>query len=89
MQSLRFHSCNGLNVKSLSTRNSPGAHICVNGCDGALFSQINMNAPPKSPNTDGFDISGSKNIAIEDSTLATGKLTRILSWKSHINYRQN
>ncbi|ESW06321.1 hypothetical protein PHAVU_010G038100 [Phaseolus vulgaris] len=70
--SLRFHGCNGLTVKSLSMSNSPGAHISVNGLDGALFSQININSPPNSPNTDGFDIAGSKNVAIEDSTLATG-----------------
>ncbi|KOM58511.1 hypothetical protein LR48_Vigan11g154500 [Vigna angularis] len=70
--SLRFHSCNGLTVKSLSMSNSPGAHISVNGCNGALFSHININSPPKSPNTDGFDIANSKNIVIQDSTLATG-----------------
>ncbi|KAK7382786.1 hypothetical protein VNO80_01855 [Phaseolus coccineus] len=70
--SLRFHSCNGLTVKNLSMSNSPGAHISVNGCDGAFFSQININSPRDSPNTDGFDIAVSKNIAIEDSTLATG-----------------
>ncbi|XP_027906256.1 probable polygalacturonase At3g15720 [Vigna unguiculata] len=52
--------------------NSPGAHISVNGCDGALFSHININSPPKSPNTDGFDIAVSKHVVIEDSILATG-----------------
>ncbi|QCE04608.1 polygalacturonase [Vigna unguiculata] len=62
--SLRFHSCNGLTVKSLSMSNSPGAHISVNGCDGAFFSRININSPPKSPNTDGFDIAVSKHVAI-------------------------
>ncbi|KOM58509.1 hypothetical protein LR48_Vigan11g154300 [Vigna angularis] len=70
--SLVFQSCNGLTVKSLSMSNSPEAHIAVNGCDGALFSHININSPPKSPNTDGFDIANSKNIVIQDSTLATG-----------------
>ena len=77
MQSLRFHSCNGLTVKSLSMINSPGAHISVSGCDGALFSHININSPRTSPNTDGFDIAASKNIVIEHSTLATGKLRKI------------
>jgi len=77
MQSLRFHSCNGLTVKSLSMSNSPGAHISVNGCDGAFFSRININSPPKSPNTDGFDIAVSKHVVIEDSILATGKLRNI------------
>lgn len=72
MQSLGFQSCNGLTVKSLSMSNSPQAHITVNGCDGALFSHINISSPPKSPNTDGFDIANSKNIVLQDSTLATG-----------------
>ncbi|CAJ1948708.1 unnamed protein product [Sphenostylis stenocarpa] len=70
--SLRFHACNGLTVKSLRMSNSPGAHISVNSCNGAFFSQMNIAAPRDSPNTDGFDISNSKNIAIEDSTIATG-----------------
>ncbi|QCE04607.1 polygalacturonase [Vigna unguiculata] len=70
--SLLFQSCNGLTVKSLRMRNSPGFHISVYGSNGALFTQININSPRKSPNTDGIDIFSSKNIAIEDSTLATG-----------------
>ncbi|TKY68796.1 polygalacturonase protein [Spatholobus suberectus] len=69
---LRFHACNGLFVNSLRMTNSPGAHISVNGCDDARFSQININAPQHSPNTDGFDIASSKNILIEDSTIGTG-----------------
>ncbi|WVZ16910.1 hypothetical protein V8G54_009892 [Vigna mungo] len=62
----------GQHVKSLSMSNSPEAHIALIGCDGALVSHINIHSPPKSSNTDGFDIANSKNIVIEDSTLATG-----------------
>ncbi|XP_027337006.1 probable polygalacturonase At3g15720 [Abrus precatorius] len=69
---LRFHGCNGLTVKYLRNINGPGSHISVNGCEGAKFSQINIHAPQESPNTDGFDISASKNILIQDSTIGTG-----------------
>ncbi|KAL2319400.1 hypothetical protein Fmac_028369 [Flemingia macrophylla] len=70
--SLRFHACNGLVVNSLSMKDSPGAHISVNACDGAKFSQIRITAPENSPNTDGFDIAMSKDITIQDSTIGTG-----------------
>ncbi|RDX78089.1 putative polygalacturonase, partial [Mucuna pruriens] len=69
---LRFHTCNGLVVDSLTMTNSPGGHISLNGCDGAKFSHINITAPRQSPNTDGFDIAVSKNILIEDSTIGVG-----------------
>nr|KYP34758.1 putative polygalacturonase At3g15720 family [Cajanus cajan] len=70
--SLRFHNCNGLVVNSLSMTNSAGAHISVNGCNGAIFSHMNVIAPEHSPNTDGFDIANSKFVTIQDSTIATG-----------------
>ncbi|XP_020208030.1 probable polygalacturonase At3g15720 [Cajanus cajan] len=70
--SLRFQNCNSLVVNSLRMTNSPGAHIAISSCNGAKFSQMNINAPQNSPNTDGFDIAGSKFITIQDSTIATG-----------------
>ncbi|CAJ2654844.1 unnamed protein product [Trifolium pratense] len=69
---LSFHSCNKLNVNGLRISNSPGAHISINGCDGATFSNVLVNSPGTSPNTDGFDISSSKNILIKDSTIHAG-----------------
>ncbi|XP_040869865.1 probable polygalacturonase At3g15720 [Glycine max] len=69
---LIINSCNSVSVTNLNMINSPKSHIHVNGCEGATFSHINISAPGDSPNTDGFDISTSKNIMIEDSTIATG-----------------
>ncbi|GAU31896.1 hypothetical protein TSUD_270810 [Trifolium subterraneum] len=57
---------------ALDLRNSPAAHISINGCNGATFSNVVVNSPATSPNTDGFDISSSKNILIEDSTIHAG-----------------
>ncbi|CAJ1948720.1 unnamed protein product [Sphenostylis stenocarpa] len=70
---LVFKSCSYLSVHDLSIIDSPKSHIRVNGCEGATFSRINITAPVNSPNTDGIDVTFSKNISIQDSTIQTGK----------------
>ncbi|RHN38843.1 putative polygalacturonase [Medicago truncatula] len=64
-----FHSCKGLNVSNLSITNSPRSHVAVNMCNGATFSNISINSPGTSPNTDGFDIALSTHIVIHDSNI--------------------
>ncbi|KAK7382781.1 hypothetical protein VNO80_01847 [Phaseolus coccineus] len=83
---LSFNSCNGLSVSYLTIRNSPQAHITINGCVGATFSNIIIQSPSDSPNTDGIDISSSKNIWIKDSTIASGDdCIAIIGDSSYIN----
>lgn len=67
-----FHSSNDLTVRNLRITNTPGAHIAINGCIGATFSHLLVKSPGNIPNTDGFDISHSKNITVVDSIIATG-----------------
>ncbi|WJX86022.1 hypothetical protein P8452_68387 [Trifolium repens] len=67
-----FHSCNDLSVSNIIVTNSPSDHVSVNKCNGATFSHISIDAPPTSPNTDGFDISFSSNILVEDSNIKSG-----------------
>ncbi|KOM58499.1 hypothetical protein LR48_Vigan11g153300 [Vigna angularis] len=67
-----FEQCNDLRVSYLSIIDSPRAHVTVDGCNNAVFSHINIHAPGDSPNTDGFDISASKYITIQDSIIGTG-----------------
>ncbi|XP_050920526.1 polygalacturonase ADPG1 [Lathyrus oleraceus] len=69
---LSFHSCNDLTVSNVRITNSPGGHISINGCNNAKFSHMDVQSPGDSPNTDGFDISSSKNILIEDSNIRVG-----------------
>ena len=73
VQVLSFNSCNGLRVSYLRITNSPKAHITINGCVDAIFSHVTIQSPGDSPNTDGIDISASKNILIKDSKIAAGK----------------
>ncbi|XP_027907635.1 probable polygalacturonase At3g15720 [Vigna unguiculata] len=83
---LAFNACNDLSVSSLSIANSPQAHITINGCEGATFSNINIQSPGDSPNTDGIDISSSKRILIKDSNIASGDdCIAIIGDSSNIN----
>jgi len=73
MQILRFKFCNDLDVTNVTITNSPKAHIRINNCENATFSNINIHSPGDTPNTDGIDIFASKNILIKDSTIYCGK----------------
>ncbi|XP_045792145.1 probable polygalacturonase At3g15720 [Trifolium pratense] len=72
VQVFHFHSCKNLKVSNIMVTNSPSGHVSVNQCNGATFSHISINSPPNSPNTDGFDISFSNNILVEDSNIKSG-----------------
>lgn len=72
IQVFHFHSCNDLSVRNIKITNSPKYHVSVNNCVGATFSHITIDSPATSPNTDGFDISFSKNILVEDSNIKSG-----------------
>ncbi|XP_073227017.1 probable polygalacturonase At3g15720 [Cicer arietinum] len=69
---LFFHACNGLTVRNLRISNSPASHVAINMCNGATLSHIFIHSPSNSPNTDGFDISYSSNILIQDSNIKSG-----------------
>jgi galacturan 1,4-alpha-galacturonidase len=67
-----FIHANGLSVSNLRIVNSPKSHVSINMCNGAKFSHIHIASPGTSPNTDGFQISDSSNILIEDSDIKSG-----------------
>ncbi|CAK8560142.1 unnamed protein product [Lathyrus sativus] len=68
----QFHNCNNLTVSNLRISNSPRSHVSINECNGATFSHVSITAPASSPNTDGFDISDSTNVLIQDSNIESG-----------------
>ncbi|MCL7045228.1 hypothetical protein MKW94_006184 [Papaver nudicaule] len=70
---LRMSGCDGLSIEGrLTFVNSQRNHISLVGLEKVIISGITIKAPEDSPNTDGIDISGSKHIRIEDSTIGTG-----------------
>ena len=72
VQALFFHNCNGLRLSKMKHINSGKNHISINDCNNVVISDIHISAPEQSPNTDGIDISQSKNVLIQNSLIATG-----------------
>ncbi|KAL0743259.1 hypothetical protein Bca4012_084772 [Brassica carinata] len=69
---LKFKSCNNLRLSGLTHVDSARAHIHINGCNDVTISNLRINAPESSPNTDGIDIAVSSNVIIQDCVIATG-----------------
>ncbi|KAJ8431821.1 hypothetical protein Cgig2_027566 [Carnegiea gigantea] len=71
-KALSLHRCNGLRLMGLKHKDSPNAHIRISDCDNSIISNLHINAPEDSPNTDGIDISSSTHLQIHNSIIATG-----------------
>ena len=72
VQALTFQSCNRLSVEDLQLKNSQQMHVTFLNCAGVRASQLTVSSPEESPNTDGIHVSGSTNVKISDSVIATG-----------------
>ncbi|XP_010548543.1 PREDICTED: probable polygalacturonase At3g15720 isoform X2 [Tarenaya hassleriana] len=70
--SLHFNRCNNLQVREITSVNTPRNHISIHNCTGPTISNLNLFAPGESPNTDGIDVSLSSQITIKDSSIRTG-----------------
>ncbi|KAH9621610.1 hypothetical protein KSS87_005266 [Heliosperma pusillum] len=71
-KALRFHNCNGLQLKGTTHVDSPMNHIEVEASQNVEMSQLNIIAPFDSPNTDGIDIASSSHVNIHQSIIGTG-----------------
>nr|GMC72574.1 exopolygalacturonase-like [Ipomoea batatas] len=63
--------CKSLPMGIVST-NSKFFHLTIRNSDSILIKSVTIQAPHKSPNTDGIHISQSKRISIYDSNIGTG-----------------
>ncbi|KAL5783129.1 hypothetical protein ACOSP7_008158 [Xanthoceras sorbifolium] len=71
-RAMHFNDCNNFYLSGFTIRNSPNVHIAINYCNGGSISNIHINSPDDSPNTDGINISKSKQIYIHDSVIESG-----------------
>nr|GMC74699.1 exopolygalacturonase-like [Ipomoea batatas] len=62
---------NGL-IQGIVSTNSKFFHLTIRNSDSILIKSVTIQAPHKSPNTDGIHISQSKRISIYDSNIGTG-----------------
>ncbi|XP_057522478.1 probable polygalacturonase At3g15720 [Amaranthus tricolor] len=69
---LAIQNCNGLQLKGITNKDSPGPHLAINSCNNSILSNLQIIAPETSENTDGIDISYSTQVQITDSNIGTG-----------------
>ncbi|PHU15226.1 Polygalacturonase [Capsicum chinense] len=72
LKAMTFHRCNNLKVRDIRMLNSQQMHISISNSIHVEVSHIIVQAPAKSPNTDGIHISSSTLVAIKDCTIRTG-----------------
>lgn len=58
--------------------NSQQMHISISNCINVEVSRIIVQAPAKSPNTDGIHVTSSTHVVIKDCTIRTGLLNLLL-----------
>ena len=69
---MKFHLCNNIQVGGLRIVNSPSRFLSISHCDNVLISNLHINNPETSPNTDGMDLTHSTNIQVKDCQISTG-----------------
>ncbi|KAL1196693.1 hypothetical protein V5N11_004394 [Cardamine amara subsp. amara] len=70
--SLKFRNMQNLEVNGISSVNAKAFHMFLVKTVGVNIHNIKLIAPDTSPNTDGIHLSNADNVAIVDSTIATG-----------------
>ncbi|KAL5559336.1 hypothetical protein UlMin_035547 [Ulmus minor] len=70
--SLYFERCDNLQLDGFTSIDSPKMHITVDNSTNISISNLHLNAPENSPNTDGIDISDSSQVNIQNTFIGTG-----------------
>jgi polygalacturonase len=64
--------CNRVLIQGVTLKDSPQFHIVPNGCHDVTIADVQISAPADSPNTDGIDPTGSRNVLIRHCTIDVG-----------------
>ncbi|GAB4402435.1 MAG: glycoside hydrolase family 28 protein [Bacteroidia bacterium] len=69
---IQFEDCERLVVEDVTLRNAPSHVLVLDGCRHVRVSGIRIENIPQSPNTDGIDVTDSRDVRISDCYIATG-----------------
>jgi len=76
---IKFSLTGNSKISDISVTNSPAQHISVNGCNGCVFTNVNVKVDSSrlksgsvAKNTDGFDVSGVTGVQILNSVINNG-----------------
>lgn len=74
LQAITLNRCYRFQIKGYTSINPARSHITLTSCKKGIISNIRLIAPGESPNTDGIDISASRDIQVLNSFIATGNV---------------
>ncbi|WKA08361.1 hypothetical protein VitviT2T_026090 [Vitis vinifera] len=72
INALEVTSSNKVQLTGLSFRNNPHMHVVFDSCDMVHISNVSIDAPGDSPNTDGIHLKESTHVNIEFCSIRTG-----------------
>jgi polygalacturonase len=75
--------CKRVLIQGVTLKDSPQFHLVPNGCSDVTVEDVQISAPADSPNTDGIDPTGSRNVLIRHCTIDVGDDN--ISFKSNPN----
>lgn len=83
-QALLFEKCDGLQISGTNHMNGPAVHISVDDSQDVSISNIHINAPKNSHNTDGIDITRSTRVNIHNNLINNGKYSNYMYFFTYI-----
>ncbi|KAM7524525.1 hypothetical protein LguiA_014427 [Lonicera macranthoides] len=69
---ITMYQCNNLIMKNLKIENGQQMHVSFEKCVNVEASNLMVNSPQYSPNTDGIHVANTQNILISNTVIATG-----------------
>lgn len=72
MQALTIDASSGVRVQDLTIQSAQQMHFTIYRSDAIKVSDVRVQSPRDSPNTDGIHISNSSNVTIQNVQIGTG-----------------
>lgn len=82
-----FENCSRLRIRDVQLHNSPAHVLVLKKCDDVAINGISIRCDLRSPNTDGIDITDSRNVMIASCYLESGD--DLICLKSHEHWVEN
>ncbi len=84
-----FQDTKNISISGITLINSPSHCLVFNFCEGVTVDNVIIKNHPKSPNTDGIDISNSKDVFITNCNISTGDDAICIKNKKEEKFSQN
>lgn len=69
---LEFARCRNVRIRDVTLQNSPGWTVRPIACETVVIDGVRIRNPNTGPNTDGLDITASRNVFVSNCDIATG-----------------